>query len=68
MENPDGIFSHRLEDRHQDHRLVAELTWQTSSRHLILEYEVPKYESGDLGQPTCTCRSRPAPGSARWST
>ena len=49
-ENPDVIFSHRLEDRHQDHRLVAELTWQTWRRHLILEYEVPKYE-GDLGQP-----------------
>ncbi len=49
-ENPDVIFSHRLEDRHQDHRLVAELTWQTWRSHLILEYEVPKYE-GDLGQP-----------------
>lgn len=49
-EKPDVIFSHRLEDRHQDHRLVAELTWQTWRSHLILEYEVPKYE-GDLGQP-----------------
>jgi LmbE family N-acetylglucosaminyl deacetylase len=49
-ENPDVIFSHRLEDRHQDHRLIAELTWQTWRSHLILEYEVPKYE-GDLGQP-----------------
>lgn len=49
-EKPDVILSHRLEDRHQDHRLVAELTWQTWRSHLILEYEVPKYE-GDLGQP-----------------
>jgi LmbE family N-acetylglucosaminyl deacetylase len=49
-EEPDVILSHRLEDRHQDHRLVAELTWQTWRSHLILEYEVPKYD-GDLGQP-----------------
>lgn len=47
---PDIVFTHRLEDRHQDHRLVAELTWQTWRDHLILEYEIPKYE-GDLGQP-----------------
>ncbi len=49
-EDPDVILCHRLEDRHQDHRMVAELTWQTWRSHLILEYEVPKYE-GDLGQP-----------------
>jgi LmbE family N-acetylglucosaminyl deacetylase len=47
---PDLILTHRLEDRHQDHRLVAELTWNTFRRHTILEYEIPKYE-GDLGQP-----------------
>ncbi len=47
---PDLVFTHRLEDRHQDHRTVAELTWNTFRQHLILEYEVAKYE-GDLGQP-----------------
>lgn len=47
---PDVILTHCLEDRHQDHRLLSELTWQTWRHHTILEYEVPKYE-GDLGQP-----------------
>lgn len=45
---PDVIFTHGLEDRHQDHRLCAEMTWQTWRDHLVLEYEVPKYE-GDVG-------------------
>lgn len=48
--SPEVIFTHRLEDRHQDHRLVSELTWNTFRNHCILEYEIPKYE-GDLGQP-----------------
>ena len=47
---PDLILTHRLEDRHQDHRVVAELTWNTFRSHTILEYEIPKYE-GDLGLP-----------------
>lgn len=47
---PDVVLTHRLEDRHQDHRQVAELTWQTWRDALVLEYEIPKYE-GDLGQP-----------------
>jgi LmbE family N-acetylglucosaminyl deacetylase len=48
--SPDLIFSHHVKDRHQDHRTIAELTWNTFRNHLIVEYEIPKYE-GDLGQP-----------------
>jgi LmbE family N-acetylglucosaminyl deacetylase len=48
--SPELIFTHRREDAHQDHRLVAELTWNTFRDHLIFEYEIPKYE-GDLGAP-----------------
>jgi LmbE family N-acetylglucosaminyl deacetylase len=47
---PDLIFTHYREDRHQDHRVIAELTWNTFRDHLVLEYEIPKYD-GDLGQP-----------------
>lgn len=47
---PDVIFTHFRGDRHQDHRLIADLTWNTYRDHLILEYEIPKYD-GDLGQP-----------------
>jgi LmbE family N-acetylglucosaminyl deacetylase len=47
---PDLIFTHYLNDRHQDHRLLSELTWNTFRNHTILEYEIPKYE-GDLAQP-----------------
>lgn len=49
--DPDLIFTHRLEDRHQDHRVVSELTWNHFRRHMILEYEIPKYE-GDLSTPS----------------
>jgi LmbE family N-acetylglucosaminyl deacetylase len=47
---PEIIFTHRREDVHQDHRLVSELTWNTFRNHLILEYEIPKYDA-DLGWP-----------------
>ena len=47
---PDLVFNHYREDRHQDHRLVSDLTWNTWRNHLILEYEVPKFD-GDFGSP-----------------
>jgi LmbE family N-acetylglucosaminyl deacetylase len=47
---PDVIFTHCRHDLHQDHRLVCELTWNTFRDHLILEYEVPKYDA-DLRSP-----------------
>ena len=48
--NPDLILTHFRDDRHQDHRVVSDLTWNTFRHHLILEYEIPKYD-GDLGSP-----------------
>jgi LmbE family N-acetylglucosaminyl deacetylase len=47
---PDLIFTHQRHDLHQDHRVCCELTWNTFRDHLILEYEIPKYD-GDMGQP-----------------
>jgi LmbE family N-acetylglucosaminyl deacetylase len=47
---PDIVFTHRREDLHQDHRTLAEVTWNTFRGNLIFEYEIAKYE-GDLGNP-----------------
>ena len=49
---PDLVLTHTRDDRHQDHRVVSDLTWNTFRRHLILEYEIPKWD-GDLGLPNC---------------
>lgn len=48
--NPDLVLTHYRQDLHQDHRVVSELTWNTFRNHLILEYEIVKYD-GDLGAP-----------------
>jgi len=48
--NPDVVFTHYRDDRHQDHRFLSDLSWNTFRNHLVLEYEVPKYD-GDLGVP-----------------
>jgi LmbE family N-acetylglucosaminyl deacetylase len=48
--NPDVVFTHYRHDRHQDHRVLSDLAWNTFRNHLILEYEILKYD-GDLGSP-----------------
>jgi LmbE family N-acetylglucosaminyl deacetylase len=48
--SPDVIFTHHTKDLHQDHRVAGELTWNTFRNHLILEYEIPKFDGG-LGDP-----------------
>ena len=48
--SPDLILTHYRNDLHQDHRVVSELTWNTFRQHLVLEYEIIKYD-GDLGIP-----------------
>jgi len=48
--SPDVVFTHFRDDLHQDHRLISELTWNTFRDHLILEYEIVKYDGG-LGSP-----------------
>jgi len=50
--NPDIVLTHYRDDRHQDHRVLSDLAWNTFRDHLVLEYEVPKYD-GDLGTPNC---------------
>jgi LmbE family N-acetylglucosaminyl deacetylase len=61
---PDLVFTHYRGDLHQDHRLLSELTWNTFRSHIILEYEIPKYD-GDMGSPNIfveldepTCRRK----------
>lgn len=47
---PDIVLTHRRDDAHQDHREIAKLSWNSFRDHLILEYEIPKWD-GDLAQP-----------------
>ncbi len=50
--SPDLVLTHYRHDLHQDHRVLSDLAWNTFRNHLILEYEIPKYD-GDLGVPNC---------------
>jgi len=44
------VLTQYRNDRHQDHRVLSDLAWNTFRSHLVLEYEIPKYD-GDLGLP-----------------
>jgi LmbE family N-acetylglucosaminyl deacetylase len=57
--HPTLIFTHHHADRHQDHRTLAELTWNTFRDHLVVEYEIPKYDP-DLGNPNLFVPLTPA--------
>ena len=50
LPDPDLILCHERDDRHQDHRVVNEMIWNTFRDHVVLEYEIPKWDGG-LGQP-----------------
>jgi hypothetical protein len=65
--DPDVVLTHRRSDAHQDHRELSKVTWNLFRDHLILEYEIPKWD-GDLGRRTSTCRSAPRCSSARSSS
>jgi LmbE family N-acetylglucosaminyl deacetylase len=46
----DLVLVPRRDDWHQDHRLLGEITWTVFRDHLLLEYEIPKWD-GDLTTP-----------------
>ncbi len=46
LPDPDLVFTHERDDRHQDHRVLNELTWTAFRRHMVLEYEIPKFDGG----------------------
>jgi LmbE family N-acetylglucosaminyl deacetylase len=53
--SPTLVLTHYRDDRHQDHRIISDLSWNTFRDHLIWEYEIPKYD-GDLGNPNLYVR------------
>ena len=63
---PDLILTHYRHDRHQDHRMVSDLTWNTFRDHVVLEYEIPKWD-GDLLDPICIYQFPKTPAGAKSS-
>ncbi|MEU4979749.1 PIG-L deacetylase family protein [Streptomyces sp. NPDC021969] len=48
---PELVLSPRTDDAHQDHRGLAKLMTTAFRDHLVLRYEIVKWD-GDLGRPT----------------
>lgn len=48
--DPSIVLTQASADAHQDHRMLAQLAYNTFRNHIVLEYEIPKYDS-DLGNP-----------------
>ncbi|MEU9068604.1 PIG-L deacetylase family protein [Streptomyces sp. NPDC048109] len=48
---PDLVLAPRTDDAHQDHRGLAKLMTTAFRDHLVLRYEIVKWD-GDLGRPT----------------
>jgi LmbE family N-acetylglucosaminyl deacetylase len=46
LPDPDVVFCHERTDAHQDHRVTNEMVWGAFRDHLILEYEIPKWDGG----------------------
>lgn len=57
--DPDLVLTHTRDDRHQDHRVISDLTWNTFRSHQIWEYEIPKWD-GDLIKPNLYVPVEPA--------
>jgi LmbE family N-acetylglucosaminyl deacetylase len=52
---PDVIFAPRVDDAHQDHRLLGRLATTTWRNSLLLHYEIPKWD-GDFSTATTYVR------------
>jgi LmbE family N-acetylglucosaminyl deacetylase len=49
--SPDVILAPSPRDAHQDHRVIGEIVPTVFRDHLLLSYEIPKWD-GDLGRPS----------------
>jgi LmbE family N-acetylglucosaminyl deacetylase len=49
--DPDIIFTHARHDKHQDHRILREFVGNAFRDHVVLEFEIPKFD-GDLLPPS----------------